>query len=245
MPDPACHPRTLGLCGDPGLLRARQVCRRLEHAARVAGLALSRSTEPRSRHPIGPRKKMQQLGLDLKQHTPEILRLWAEVLSEPPLRLPPGHDPGELPEVIYDLIEVSLLRPHDRSAHEAKIADAVRHGERRKQEGAGESFIFEEFAALREAIRRYLESCPVPKWKRREALMRLDMALSVAELAAIRGYYRPAFERAGLWDTLLAQLARTSPLLGLPEPSQSAVDAVIGSPLARSREPFEQRSTPD
>jgi hypothetical protein len=188
---------------------------------------------------------MQQLGLDLKEHTPEILRLWAEVLSEPPLRLPPGHDPGELPEIIYDLIEVSLLRPHDRGAHEEKIAAAVRHGERRKQDGAGESFIFEEFAALREAIRRYLETCPVPKWKRREALMRLDMALSVAEIAAIRGYYRPAFERAGLWHMLLSQLARTSPLLGLPEPSQSAVDAVVGSPLAQPAQAFGEQSTTD
>ena len=162
---------------------------------------------------------MHQLGIDLKEHAGEILRLWGKVLSEPPLRLPADHDPGNLPEVVYDLIEVSLLRPHDLSAHEEKIAAAVQHGERRRRDGSPESILFEEFAALREAIRRYLETCAVPRWKRREAVMRLDMALSVAELAAIRGYHRAAFEKAGLWESLVTQLARSSPLLGLPEPS--------------------------
>ena len=165
---------------------------------------------------------MRQLGLDLKEHAPTILRLWQEVLTEPPLRLPPGHDPGELPTIIQDLIEVSILRPHEVQAHEAKIRDAVRHGERRRMDGAPETLIFEEFAALREAIRRYLELCEVPKWKRREALMRLDMALSVTEQASIRGYYRDAFEKAKLWDNMINQLARTSPLLGLPEPDDAA-----------------------
>jgi hypothetical protein len=161
---------------------------------------------------------MRQLGFDLKEHVPAILAIWQQVLTEPPLRLPREHDPGDLPAIVQDLIEVSLLRPHDIGAHEAKIRDAVAHGEKRKKSGASEALIFEEFAALREAIRRYLETCPVPKWKRREALMRLDMALSVTEQGSIRGYYREAFEKANLWDNVVAQLARTSPLLGLPEP---------------------------
>jgi hypothetical protein len=48
--------------------------------------------------------------------------------------------------------------------------------------------------------------------------MRLDMAISVAELAAIRGFHRAEFERTGLWNALVGRLARESPLLGLPEP---------------------------
>jgi hypothetical protein len=81
-----------------------------------------------------------------------------------------------------------------------------------------EAVIFEEFSALREAIRRYLETCRVARWKRREALVRLDMAMSVTELAAVRGYHRAAFEQAGLWKSLTGNLARQSPLLGLPLP---------------------------
>jgi hypothetical protein len=45
------------------------------------------------------------------------------------------------------------------------------------------------------------------------------MALSVAELAAIRGYYRETLEQSGLWETLVTNMARTSPLLGLPDPT--------------------------
>jgi hypothetical protein len=53
----------------------------------------------------------------------------------------------------------------------------------------------------------------------REARIRLDMATSVAELAAVRGFHRAEFERAGLWQTLTGRLARESPLLDLPLPT--------------------------
>lgn len=161
---------------------------------------------------------MLQLGIDLKEHEPEVIRLFREVITEPPLRLPQDHDIGTLPVIIHELVEVSLLQPHNLAAHEAKITAAVAHGEHRRRGGFEERIIFEEFAAIREALRRYLDTCPIPRWKRREALIRLDMSLSVAELAAIRGYHRATLEQAGLWDSLIGQLARQSPLLGLPDP---------------------------
>lgn len=161
---------------------------------------------------------MRNLGLDLQEHAPEILRLWRKVIAEPPLRLPTDHDVGELPKVIYDLVEASILTPHDLKAHEHKVADAARHGERRRAADYPEQIIFEEFSALREAIRRYLETCDVPRWKRRDAVMRLDMAITVAELASVRGYHRASFEQIGKWEEQIPRLARSSPLLGLPEP---------------------------
>ncbi len=161
---------------------------------------------------------MRQLGIDILQHEGEVLRLFREVISEPPVRLSPDHDLGTLPQVIHDLVEVSLLSPTDLAGHQRKVADGVAHGEMRRSQGFEERIIFEEFAAVREALRRYLDTCPVPRWKRREANMRLDMALSVAELAAIRGYHRAALEQAGLWDTLVTNLAKQSPLLNLPDP---------------------------
>ncbi len=94
----------------------------------------------------------------------------------------------------------------------------MRHGERRRAEAVQERVIFEEFAALREAIRRYVETCSTPRRNRREAVMRLDMAMSVAEQGAIRGYYRSTFEQIGKWEQQIPLLASSSPLLGLPEP---------------------------
>ena len=84
---------------------------------------------------------MHQLGLDLGEHAPEILRLWSKVIAEPPLRLPSAHDVGELPEIIYDLIEVSILHPHDLTMHEHKVAATVRHDERRRVSGTEERII--------------------------------------------------------------------------------------------------------
>jgi hypothetical protein len=161
---------------------------------------------------------MYQLGIDLREHEPEVLKLFREVIAEHPIRLPVDHDLGRVPQIIRDLIEVSLIHPANLEAHEAKVAEAIAHGETRRQLGMGEQVIFEEFAAVREALRRYLEGCPVDRWKRREALMRLDMAISVAELAAVRGFHRVAFEEAGLWESLVGELAKHSPLLGLPNP---------------------------
>ena len=161
---------------------------------------------------------MRNLGIDLVEHAPELLRLAREIFDEMPLWRPPSHSIEPLAEVIHDLIEVSLLHPHDLAAHEHKVQAAIRYGERRRAEGVTEGFIFAELSALREAIRRYVATCPVPRTIAREALMRLDMAVSVAELAAIRGFHRAEFEQVGLWETLVGRLARESPLLGLPEP---------------------------
>jgi hypothetical protein len=161
---------------------------------------------------------MYQLGIDLRNHEVEILRLFREVIARPPMRLAEDHDLGNLPRILHDLIEVSFLHPNEVRAHEAKVAAAIAHGETRRALGMTEQIIFEEFSAVREALRRYLDSSAIDTARRREALMRLDMATSVAELAAIRGFHREAFEKAGLWETLVSDLARNSPLVGLPAP---------------------------
>jgi hypothetical protein len=162
---------------------------------------------------------MRQLGVELTEHAPDILRLAAEAFAETALWRPPAHSFEPLAEVVVDLMDASLLHPHDLAAHERKIAAAVCYGERRRAEGLTQQFIFGEFGAIREGIHRYLARCTAARHVVRDARMRLEMAVSVAELAAIRGFHRDSFERAGLWPSLTADLARESPLLGLPEPS--------------------------
>jgi hypothetical protein len=161
---------------------------------------------------------VQQLGLILKQHAADLHQVWLAVLREPPFRLPPGHDLDALPGVLYDLIEVSLLRPHDIGAHELKVAAALNHGEKCRRRGYEEQIVYEEFAALREAIRRYVGTCDTPRATAREALIRLDMAISVAEQAAIRGYHRDMYVQLGKWEGIVSQLAKQSPLLGFAQP---------------------------
>lgn len=161
---------------------------------------------------------MKALGIDLKEHAPTVLQYWTEMLGEFPDTPPDVLKLEGLTTIIIALVEASLLSPHDLACHRSKIDAALKHGEQMRRLGHPERFIFEEFAALREALRRYLEACGTTARKRREALMRLDMASSVAELAVIRGYHRATLEEAGVWETLTLRLAESSPLLGLPEP---------------------------
>lgn len=161
---------------------------------------------------------MRRLGIDLIARAPEVLRLAAEAFAETALWRPPGHTLEPLAEVIVGLVDASLVNPTEVPAHARKIEAAVRYGERRREEGLTDMFLIGEFTALREGLRRYVAQCASPPEVGRAALVRLDMAQSVAELAAMRGFHREAFERAGLWDALVVRLARESPLLDLPMP---------------------------
>ena len=161
---------------------------------------------------------MRRLGIDLITHAPEVLRLAAQAMAETALWRPPGHTLEPLAEVIAGLVDASLLNPTEPAAHERKIEAAVRYGERRRAEGLTDMFLIGEFAALREGLRRYVAQCGSPESVTRAALVRLDMAQTVAELAAIRGFHRDKFEQAGLWESLVVRLARESPLLDLPVP---------------------------
>ncbi len=162
---------------------------------------------------------MRQLGIELTEHAPLVLRLAESALAEMPLWRPPGHSFEPLAEVVVNLVDASLLHPRDLGVHERKIAAAIRYGEERREQGLSERFIFAEFTALREGLLEYLARCGRAPATVREARIRLDMAVSVAELAAIRGFHRATLEQAGVWDTLTRRLARESPLLGLPEPA--------------------------
>lgn len=162
---------------------------------------------------------MRRLGIDLLQHAPDVLRLAGEAMAETALWRPPRHTLEPLADVIVGLVEASLINPGELRAHERKIEAAVRYGERRRSEGLTDMFLVGEFAALREGLRRYVEQCASPPSVARPALVRLDMAQTVAELAAMRGFHRDKFEQAGLWETLVVRLARESPLRDLPPPT--------------------------
>ena len=168
---------------------------------------------------------MPSLGPVLAERAPDILRLAAAVLADTPLWRPPDHSFDALGAVLAELIGVALVHPHDVAAHERLVTAAVRYGELRDREGVGERFIFAEFAALAEALRRFIASEGVPRADARAALVRLDMGMSVAQTAAVRGTHRSELEAAGLWDAFVGGLARQSPLFGLPRPDAGGTAA--------------------
>lgn len=162
---------------------------------------------------------MQQLGLDLTQGAPQILARWRELVSTMPSLRADEAGVDDLLPVIEGLIGASVLHPDDVSAHERHVYAAVAHGERRRREGAEERQLWREFEALREAIRHWMAGREMRPTLRHEAQIRLDMAISVAEMAAVRGYHRPLLEETGVWAQLIPNMVRHSPLLHLPEPA--------------------------
>lgn len=164
---------------------------------------------------------MRQLGLDLTSDADVILARWRELVSSSPFLRADPHGVDELLPVVEGLIGASVLSPDDLAAHERHVRAAVAHGERRRIEGADERQLWREFEALREAIRHAMGRRALPAELRHEAQIRLDMAISVAEMAAIRGFHRRMLERAGVWSELIPSMIRQSPLLDLPAPVQS------------------------
>ena len=185
---------------------------------------------PQERGTTFPR--MASLGPNLTERAPDILRLAASVLADTPLWRPPGHTFDALGDVLAELIGVALVHPHDLAAHERLVSASIRYGEVRDAAGVGERFIFAEFAALGEALRRFIAGEGVPRPEARAALVRLDLAMSVAQTAAIRGTHRAELEAVGLWDAFVGGLARESPLFGLPDPSTGEI---AGEPRAEPR----------
>lgn len=161
---------------------------------------------------------MHELGLQLKENAPEIRRIWSKVMTEPPFALSQQHQLGEFSGIIHDIVDAAVLTPHDVAAHHRKITAAIAHGERCRQTGEPEHVIVRELAALREAIRRYLPKCTSSAHMARETLTRLDMAISVTELAATRGYNRDVFEAAGRWESLRDEMVQMSPLMWIAAP---------------------------
>ena len=159
---------------------------------------------------------MHPLGLELTAHAPRVLERWTRLVAVAPYQRPADLGAGDLPRVVRGLIEASILHPETPAAHERHVQAAVDHGERRRREGADERAIWREFEALREAVREHLATLPLSPALGREARVRLDMAISVAEMAAVRGYHRDMLERTGAWAHLVPTMARQSPLVDLP-----------------------------
>ena len=159
---------------------------------------------------------MKQLCIDLKARLPEIVEEVKLVAGEAPLDIPADHDVNALPHVVLGLIEASICTPVNERAHLEKVSAAVEHGETRRNQEYPESILFGEYAVVREALRRIVRRTGAKARRQTEALIRIDMAATVAELASLRGYHRRELEASGRWAGTIERLARESPLLTLP-----------------------------
>ncbi len=141
-------------------------------------------------------------------HIPEVLGHFAIVTEQEPwIHLPRDYQTGRLGEMIRLCCLLALEAPHDLDLCRALLHSAASHGEDRLERGLPDSFLFQELYVARESIWTYI----IRHHDRRsglvaEAILRIDMTLSLASKAALRGYHRPSFVRRGDWPRVIDEL---------------------------------------
>ena len=88
-----------------------------------------------------------------------------------------------------------LPRPPSAGLVDAAIA----LGERRRAAGLDAESVIEDFAALRQAIRRVLRALPHGSDQHVAALERFDARTTLSMRASLMGHSRPQLEQAGRW----------------------------------------------
>ncbi|MGH7662791.1 MAG: hypothetical protein ACRENI_00610 [Gemmatimonadaceae bacterium] len=155
----------------------------------------------------------QMLCGDLRTHVEEILEDWQEATQEEPwLSLPREHRIDHLPAVVRGLIDVALCGPSSEAAHRAMVEASAKRGSDRRDQGTQQELVFTEHYLLRKAMQRYLERVAGPE-RASDALIRIDMAISLATRASLQGYHRRELERMDRWPAVLDLIVSESPLL--------------------------------
>ena len=151
---------------------------------------------------------------DIKAHVSEVLLEWEQLVRQQPwYSLPPDHRIDSLPDVIVGLVDASLCSPEDPEAHRQKVSAAANHGTHRREQGIPDHLILTEYHLLRQAIWRYLTRHHPPSDTTREAIMRIDAAISLGTNASMWGYHRPEIEALGKWEEGMERIAASSPFL--------------------------------
>jgi hypothetical protein len=154
---------------------------------------------PASTAPVEPERI-----LDLRNALARVLEAWVESCRHAPWHVEPvrfGVD--ALNEVTEAVLEVAMAAPGDYAGHERLVRAAAAHGSQRRSQETDDAALLREYHALREALWRFMERSGVPAEQALPVILRVDVAISVATTAALRGYHRTESEPASSWEPRL------------------------------------------
>jgi hypothetical protein len=89
------------------------------------------------------------------------------------------------------------------------VRAAVAHGDQRRSQGVGDDAMFREYHALRAALWRYLQKVSMPSSEALTAITRVDVVITVATTAALRGYHRADMLASTDWDAEVLRYVAT------------------------------------
>jgi hypothetical protein len=147
---------------------------------------------------------------ELRDDLALVLEEWEAVSVEEPWHVRPEHyGLDSLHEAMRAVLDVSLGDGGDKAASERLIRSAAAHGDQRRVQEVGDDAVLREYHALRTALWRYLGHVSMPDSERLTAIWRVDVVITVATTAALRGYHRSDMPTSPEWANELLRYVAT------------------------------------
>jgi hypothetical protein len=165
-----------------------------------------RDPEDAPDHRTHPNRRNAELRDDLAP----ILEEWEALSRDEPWHVQP-HRYGldSLHETVRAVLDVALGDGGDNAASERLVRAAVLHGSQRSAQSVGDEALLREYHALRAALWRYLQNAPMRPSEAMTAISRVDVVITVATTAALRGYHRSTMDPCTDWNAALLQYVAT------------------------------------
>lgn len=129
---------------------------------------------------------------------------------EEPWHIQPEHyGLDSLHESMRAVLDVALGDGGDKAASERLVRAAAAHGDQRRTQAVGDDAVLREYHALRTALWRYLLRTPMPPSEALTAIGRVDVVITVATTAALRGYHRSDMSATPEWAAELLRFIST------------------------------------
>jgi hypothetical protein len=151
--------------------------------------------------------------VDLRESLPLIIAEWDRLSTEEPWHVHPSrHGADALHETIGAVLDVAAWSGSGAAAHERLVRAAAAHGDQRRTQSEGGEALLGEYHALRTAIWRFLQRSSLSGPDALATVLRVDVAIGVATIVALRAYHRSGAEpRAEAWEAdLLRQVEAAS-----------------------------------
>lgn len=127
----------------------------------------------------------------VRDDLPLILAEWERLSQEEPWHVDPHrYGVDSLHETIRAVLEIATWGDTDAFAPERLVRTAAAHGEQRRAQGASDDALLREYHALRAALWRFFQHGGLQGPAAIAAIMRVDVAVGIATIVALRGYHR-------------------------------------------------------
>lgn len=156
------------------------------------------------RSPDGAALPPNRRNAELRDDLALILAEWDALSRDEPWHIHPRrYGLDSLHESIRGVLDVALGDGGDKEASERLVRAAAAHGDQRRTQEVGDDAVLREYHALRTAIWRYLRQAPIPDSEAVTAISRVDVVITIATTAALRGYHRSDMAPTPEWEVQL------------------------------------------